>query len=77
MEEPPFLCAKCHAPMEQGFIVGLNMYGQIVQSEWAAGPPVKSFWTGITLRGTRRYPIYTYRCTASGYLESYAFTPKT
>lgn len=64
-------CPKCRSRMEDGFIVD-STHGGSTQSQWAAGQPVKSFWTGLKLRGQRMLKVATYRCTSCGYLESYA-----
>jgi hypothetical protein len=73
----PQKCPKCSGRMEQGFVVD-HSHGARIVSEWAAGPPLKSFWTGTKLP-EERLPIGTYRCERCGYLESYArteFAPK-
>jgi hypothetical protein len=61
--------------MEQGFTVDMG-YGDgpmafKYASRWAPGTPMKSFLRGIRWPA-RIVPIGTYRCTACGYLESYA-----
>jgi hypothetical protein len=71
-------CAKCKARMEQGFIPDRgqayidrrNPYMYL--ATWVAGTPERSFWLGITTRGRAEIPVRTFRCTACGYLESYA-----
>jgi hypothetical protein len=57
--------------MEEGFVLD-HSHGALMQAEWVEGPPKRSFWTGLTVRGTVRYNVTTYRCPACGYLESYA-----
>ena len=57
--------------MEQGFVLD-QTYGARGVSQWAAGAPVKSFWTGTKLPEEKLVPIGTYRCSSCGYLESYA-----
>jgi len=58
--------------MEEGFIVdALDRVNRVV-STWIDGTPEKSFWNGVRLRGKRRIETKTFRCTACGYLESYA-----
>jgi hypothetical protein len=42
------------------------------QSAWIDGAPEPSFWSGLKLKGHQRLPVTTYRCSACGYLESYA-----
>ncbi len=70
MAEP--VCPKCHAEMEPGFLIEHGDYGQAGTSEWAEGPPERSVWTGIKLRGKERRRVDTYRCVRCGFLESYA-----
>jgi hypothetical protein len=43
-------------------------------SEWVAGTPQPSFWTG-TWTGDRRYPIQAFRCMRCGHLEFWAGEP--
>jgi hypothetical protein len=64
--------------MEQGFVLD-NSYGPRTRisgysgvSQWAAGAPLKSFWSGTRLPDEKLIPIGTYRCASCGYLESYA-----
>jgi hypothetical protein len=60
--------------MEGGFLRDVT-HGAMLQSTWIEGAPVKSFWTGIRLRGLVQLPVTTFRCSACGYLESYAQRP--
>ncbi len=64
-------CPKCSAAMEEGFIAD-HMDSTKMQSEWVTGAPEPSFWTGLKIKGKRRYRVVAYRCTGCGYLESYA-----
>ena len=64
-------CPKCSGPMEEGFVLD-NTYGAYVQSTWVEGPPVRSFWVGLRLKGREQVPVRTMRCEKCGYLESYA-----
>jgi hypothetical protein len=57
--------------MEIGYLLG-NMHGGSAPTAWIDGPPERSFWAGLRLKGHRRLPLKTYRCTRCGYLESYA-----
>jgi hypothetical protein len=56
--------------MVQGFVPDYTHHGTKV-STWVEGPPTKSFWYGIKIRG-EGIPIATFRCAECGYLESYA-----
>ena len=69
--DEPLKCPRCGSDFEKGLILDQS-YGHSVQSTWRAGEPTASFWTGTRLGHGPRYPIVTYRCTACGYLESYA-----
>ena len=66
------VCPKCAAAMAPGFIIDKGDNGSVSAPEWAEGKPERSFWTGVKLRGRERHPVTTFRCTACGYLESYA-----
>jgi len=66
-------CPKCGGAMEAGFILDKGIpTGSVSSSEWVDGTPEPSIWTGLKLRGRERHPVTTYRCTACGFLESYA-----
>jgi len=41
-------------------------------TEWVEGPPEKTFWTGLKLKGRRRFPVVADRCERCGFLELYA-----
>jgi hypothetical protein len=58
--------------MESGFVI--NKVGNAFASapEWAEGVPERSFWTELNVTGRARHAVVTYRCSACGYLESYA-----
>ena len=64
-------CLRCSGQMEPGFVVDEG-YGTRTVTKWVAGPPEKSAWTGLKMRGKQRMDITTYRCKRCGYLESYA-----
>jgi len=57
--------------MDRGFVLDRSETGLFV-SHWAAGAPRKSFWQGTKLPDKNVVPIATFRCSACGYLESYA-----
>jgi DNA-directed RNA polymerase subunit RPC12/RpoP len=64
-------CAKCGTEMDDGFTLD-DTYGGHTQAKWVEGPPVRSIWVGIKLKGKKGLPITTYRCPKCGFLESYA-----
>jgi hypothetical protein len=71
MSERTIACTRCRTTMEPGFVLD-QTYGAMAQSDWVAGKPERSFWTGLTVKGRERLPVTTYRCPKCGYLESYA-----
>ena len=65
-------CTKCNTDMEEGFIVDYG-HSQFRQAaSWIAGPPEKGGFSGLEIKGKRQIPLRSFRCTACGYLESYA-----
>ncbi len=71
----PRTCFRCQGPLEPGFIADFHYsHGAMKPSEWVAGIPQPSFWTG-TWTGDRRYPIQAFRCTCCGRLEFWAGDP--
>jgi hypothetical protein len=58
--------------MESGFVIDKIGNASASAPEWAEGGPERSFWTGLNLAGRERHAVVTYRCSACGYLESYA-----
>jgi hypothetical protein len=75
LEEPqpglaPRLCVRCEGPLEPGFIADFQQTG-MKPTEWVAGTPKPSFWTG-TWAGDRRFPIEALRCRHCGHLEFWA-----
>ena len=75
--EPP-RCPKCNGAMVQGFIFEFDGAQRKVSS-WVEGAPEKSFWQNTKVPAEKIVPIGTYRCSACGFLESYArpeFAPK-
>ena len=64
-------CPKCKERMEEGFLLD-KTHGANLWTRWVSGPPERSFWTGVKLRGKRILNVRTFRCTSCGLLESYA-----
>ena len=60
--------------MESGFVIDKAGHDANFgfAPEWAEGAPTRSFWTGLNLAARERHSVVTYRCSACGYLESYA-----
>ena len=73
--QPP-TCPKCSSGMEPGFVIDRTGKEFSSAPEWAEGAPEQSFWLGmkmgLKLAGRERHAVVTYRCSACGYLESYA-----
>jgi hypothetical protein len=67
------LCLRCQGPLESGFIADFQHSG-MKPSEWVAGTPQSSFWTG-TWTGDRRFPLQALRCRHCGHLEFWAGEP--
>lgn len=65
------ICPKCGSRMTTGFVLGQSSQAR-VQAEWVEGAVEKSFWTGINLKGRRRFPVTADRCEKCGFLELYA-----
>lgn len=65
-------CLKCAADMKQGYVLEIGDGNVGSASTWIAGPPEKSFFSGVKVAGSDQYPIETFRCVRCGYLESYA-----
>ena len=57
--------------MAEGFIADQG-YGASSITRWYAGPPRKSIWTGLKLKGVESHDVGTWRCGRCGFLESYA-----
>jgi hypothetical protein len=57
--------------MEEGFVLDEG-YGYRYVARWVEGAPERNGWIGIRLRKRRLIEAKTWRCTACGYLESYA-----
>ena len=69
--QPP-TCPKCSSVMDSGFVIDKVGKEFAEAPEWAEGVPERAFWIGLKLAGRERHAIVTYRCSACGYLESFA-----
>ncbi len=67
-------CPLCRGAMEAGWLLDYTNAGPR-RTEWVAGTPKPSVWTGISLRNTRRYTMESFRCTQCGFVASYATAP--
>ena len=67
------VCPRCRSAMEEGFVLDHGHMDARKTTQWVEGEPVRSFWAGgIKVKGLRKLPISTWRCTRCGLLESYA-----
>lgn len=64
-------CPKCNGEMVQGFICGREGPNRVV-STWAEGAPENGGWLFRQVRAGKCVPVGTFRCSACGFLESYA-----
>ena len=71
MSAEPTRCPKCSGAMVQGFVFEIDGPLRKVNA-WVEGPPEKSFWQNTKVPKENTVPIGTYRCSACGFLESYA-----
>jgi len=67
-------CGKCGSGMKEGFPVDSSR-NQPRVAQWAEGAPEYWFLGILRMRGRRKLPVQTFRCTKCGYLESYAAEP--
>ena len=72
MNHPVINCPKCEGAMEEGFILDHGDYDMRRVNIWVEGEPVKSFWTGLKVKGKEQFKVKTFRCANCGFLESYA-----
>lgn len=69
-------CGKCGGGMDAGFVIEYTI-DRPVQERWAGGKPEPNVALGVIdmgvkLEGRRTLPVTSWRCTACGFLESYA-----
>ena len=67
MTELKTICPKCQSAMETGFLPDAA-HGQQVWFEGEAPTTLR----GSLMKGRKRFVVVAHRCTACGYLESYA-----
>jgi Domain of unknown function (DUF6487) len=72
MTAEPMRCPKCDGEMVQGSIFQHHAGGKRLVSTWVAGAPEKSFWRVTEVPADKCVPVGTFRCSACGFLESYA-----
>jgi hypothetical protein len=69
-------CPKCGRRMQLGFCLD-SKHERRGLTEWVSGPPEKSFWMGLKIKGRQVIPVTVFRCERCGFLESYAVTDLT
>ena len=72
---PPYLCPKCQGPMEVGFVLDYTEHNVPYQQSWIAGEPEHRWGGNVKARGGTKFNVRTYRCSACGFLESFATEP--
>ena len=65
-------CPKCNGEMVQGFVVEIDGAVRKVNTWVEGAPEKKSFWFGVKVPADKCVPVGTFRCSACGFLESYA-----
>ena len=71
-DSAPPRCKLCNGEMQDGFIADKGDMDISRVSEWYPNPAVKSWWLGGIKRPTSALKVKTFRCTACGYLMSFA-----
>ena len=74
---PDHKCPDCSRSMKEGFLLDRGHHNQTTPGAWVEGPPERSLFFGLKLRGKRRFAVVTWRCESCGLLKSYARTETT
>lgn len=69
-------CSKCNSDMEEGFLLEMGDANSMFSQTWVEGALEKSWLMGAKLKGRALYEVKTFRCTACGYLDSYALNTR-
>ncbi len=67
-------CSKCAGPLKEGFILD-RAHNAVRVGHWAEGAPEYWFLRILKMKGRRKIPMQTWRCTKCGALELYANSP--
>lgn len=67
-----YQCSKCNSDMEEGFSLEKGDGGILSSETWVSGKPEKHWLSGLSLKDKTVYDVSVFRCTACGYLDSYA-----
>jgi hypothetical protein len=68
-------CGKCGGAMKEGFLHDSGQHSSGV-AHWAEGTPEYNILRFLRMKGRRKLPIRSFRCTKCGFLESYAEAPR-
>ena len=53
-------CPECQRVLEGGFLLD-HTHGGHVAARWVEGPPERTFWGTLRLRGRRQLTVYAWR----------------
>ena len=67
-------CTRCGGPQTEGVLLDSSPNAVRV-GQWAEGVPEYWVLRILKMRGRRKMPIQSWRCTKCGLLESYANNP--
>jgi len=67
-------CTECGGTMEPGYLLD-HTEGGVLAPLWAGGTPQKRWIGGLKIDRNKIRPVMTDRCSACGYLKSYAVDP--
>lgn len=65
----PF-CTGCQRRMEGGYLLDRGQTNAV--GTWVEGPPDKSIWTGLKLKGRRQLTVYAWRCPGCSEVRLFA-----
>lgn len=68
-------CSKCGGTQKEGFLLDCS-HNAVRVGHWAEGAPEYWILRILKMRGRRKLPIQSWRCTKCGLLESYAHNPQ-
>jgi hypothetical protein len=65
------ICPDCQRRMEGGFLLDKAEHATAA-TVWVQGPPEKSFWGGLKLKGRQQLTVYAWRCPGCEQVRLYA-----
>ena len=70
-------CLRCHANMEEGFVLDRSHGGVMDVATWVSGTPESSFFSGgIKTKGRDMFRLSAFLCRNCGYVEFRAMESK-